>query len=95
MQHVHGISGGGLHLTLELFKLKAGLDLNHIPYKGGGPAVADTIAGQIQATFIGMRRLIAIRANRPHARAGRHVGETQRRIAGTCPRSANSVTTSW
>jgi tripartite-type tricarboxylate transporter receptor subunit TctC len=47
-------TGGGLHLTLELFKLKAGLDLNHIPYKGGGPAVADTIAGQIQATFIGM-----------------------------------------
>jgi tripartite-type tricarboxylate transporter receptor subunit TctC len=47
-------NGGGLHLTLELFKLKAGLDLNHIPYKGGGPALADTIAGQIQATFIGM-----------------------------------------
>jgi tripartite-type tricarboxylate transporter receptor subunit TctC len=47
-------SGGGLHLALELFKLKAGLDLNHIPYKGGGPALADTIAGQIQGTFIGM-----------------------------------------
>jgi tripartite-type tricarboxylate transporter receptor subunit TctC len=47
-------NGGGLHLTLELFKLKAGIDLNHIPYKGGGPAVADTIAGQIQGTFIGM-----------------------------------------
>jgi tripartite-type tricarboxylate transporter receptor subunit TctC len=47
-------NGGGLHLTLELFKLKAGLNLNHIPYKGGGPALADTIAGQIQALFIGM-----------------------------------------
>ncbi len=47
-------NGGGLHLTLELFKLKAGIDLNHIPYKGGGPALADTIAGQIQGTFIGM-----------------------------------------
>ncbi|HKA40673.1 MAG TPA: tripartite tricarboxylate transporter substrate binding protein [Burkholderiales bacterium] len=47
-------NGGGLHLTLELFKLKAGLNLNHIPYKGGGPALADTLAGQIQATFIGM-----------------------------------------
>ena len=47
-------NGGGLHLTLELFKLKAGLDLTHIPYKGGGPALADTLAGQIQATFIGM-----------------------------------------
>lgn len=47
-------NGGGLHLTLELFKLRAGLDLNHIPYKGGGPAVNDTVGGQIQATFIGM-----------------------------------------
>ena len=47
-------NGGGLHLTLELFKLNAGIDLNHIPYKGGGPAVVDTIAGQIQGTFIGM-----------------------------------------
>ena len=47
-------NGGGLHLTLELFKLRAGIDLNHIPYKGGGPAVNDTVAGQIQGTFIGM-----------------------------------------
>jgi tripartite-type tricarboxylate transporter receptor subunit TctC len=47
-------NGGGLHMALELFKLKAGLDLNHIPYKGGGPALADTVAGQIQGTFIGM-----------------------------------------
>jgi tripartite-type tricarboxylate transporter receptor subunit TctC len=47
-------NGGGLHITLELFKLKAGLDLNHIPYKGGGPALSDTVAGQIQGTFIGM-----------------------------------------
>ena len=47
-------NGGGLHLTLELFKLRAGVDLNHIPYKGGGPALNDTVGGQIQGTFIGM-----------------------------------------
>jgi tripartite-type tricarboxylate transporter receptor subunit TctC len=58
-------NGGGLHLTLELFKLKAGLELNHIPYKGGGPALADTLAGQIQATFIGMGgSLQYVQANR-------------------------------
>jgi len=47
-------NGGGLHLTLELFKVKAGINLNHIPYKGGVPALTDTMAGQIQATFIGL-----------------------------------------
>jgi tripartite-type tricarboxylate transporter receptor subunit TctC len=47
-------NGGGLHLTLELFKVKAGVNLNHIPYKGGVPALTDTMAGQIQATFIGL-----------------------------------------
>ena len=46
-------NGGGLHLTLELFKLKAGINLSHIPYKGGVPALTDTMAGQIQGTFIG------------------------------------------
>ena len=47
-------NGGGPHLTLELLKLKAGVNLNHIPYKGGFPAVADVMAGQIQATIIGL-----------------------------------------
>ena len=47
-------NGGGLHLTLELFKVKADINLNHIPYKGGVPALNDTIAGQIQGTFIGL-----------------------------------------
>jgi tripartite-type tricarboxylate transporter receptor subunit TctC len=44
-------NGSGSHLTGELFKLKAGVDLNHIPYKGSGPSTADVVAGQIQATF--------------------------------------------
>jgi tripartite-type tricarboxylate transporter receptor subunit TctC len=47
-------TGGGLHMTLELFRGRAGIDVNHVPYKGGGPAVNDTVAGQIQATFIGI-----------------------------------------
>jgi len=44
-------NGSGSHLTGELFKLKASVDLNHIPYKGSGPSTADVVAGQIQATF--------------------------------------------
>jgi tripartite-type tricarboxylate transporter receptor subunit TctC len=46
-------NGSGSHLVGELFKLKAGVNLNHIPYKGSGPSTADVMGGQIQATFAG------------------------------------------
>ena len=44
-------NGSGSHLIGELFKLKSGVNFNHVPYKGSGPATADVVAGQIQATF--------------------------------------------
>lgn len=44
-------TGGGNHLTGELFKLRTGINLNHVPYKGAGPAIAEVISGQIQAAF--------------------------------------------
>lgn len=43
--------GSPFHLAAELFKNQAGLFITHIPYKGGGPAVADTMGGQVQLTF--------------------------------------------
>src|SRR5215468_5388732 len=39
------------HLTAELFKQLSGTDIVHVPYKGGGPALTDVVAGQIQFTF--------------------------------------------
>ena len=36
---------GAQHLAAELFKLRTGTDIGHVPYKGGGPAVADVAAG--------------------------------------------------
>jgi tripartite-type tricarboxylate transporter receptor subunit TctC len=39
------------HLTAELFKQLSGTDIVHVPYKGGGPALTDVVAGQIQMTF--------------------------------------------
>jgi tripartite-type tricarboxylate transporter receptor subunit TctC len=39
------------HLTAELFKQLSGTDIVHVPYKGGGPALTDVVAGQIQLTF--------------------------------------------
>jgi len=50
----YGSAGRGstLHVAAELFKMLAGVDLVHVPYKGGGPAIADAIGGQVQAVFI-------------------------------------------
>jgi tripartite-type tricarboxylate transporter receptor subunit TctC len=45
-------SGTPGHIAAELLKLGAGIDLVHVPYKGGGPAVADTIAGQVPFLFL-------------------------------------------
>jgi tripartite-type tricarboxylate transporter receptor subunit TctC len=48
-----GIGSPG-HIAGELFKLKTGVDMVHVPYKGGGPAVTDTIGGQVQLLFVSM-----------------------------------------
>jgi tripartite-type tricarboxylate transporter receptor subunit TctC len=50
----YGSAGPGstLHVTAELFKIMTGVDLVHVPYRGGGPAIADAISGQVQAVFI-------------------------------------------
>jgi tripartite-type tricarboxylate transporter receptor subunit TctC len=46
-------NGSAPHLTGELFKMLAGVDMVHIPYRGGAPAMTDLIAGQVQVLFIG------------------------------------------
>jgi tripartite-type tricarboxylate transporter receptor subunit TctC len=44
--------GSASHLTMEMFKSAAGLDIVHIPYKGSAPAVTDLLAGNVQAAFL-------------------------------------------
>jgi tripartite-type tricarboxylate transporter receptor subunit TctC len=44
-------SGSTAHLTAELFKMKTGLKLVHIPYKGDAPAMADLLAGHVKIMF--------------------------------------------
>jgi tripartite-type tricarboxylate transporter receptor subunit TctC len=51
--------GGAPHLSGELFRLVAGIDLLHVPYKGSGPAVTDLVGGQVQIMFDGAPSLIA------------------------------------
>ena len=60
-----GTSG---HLALELFQIVANARFNHVPYKGGGPALTELLGGQVSALYS-----IALSAI-PHVRAGRLKG---------------------
>ncbi|MGA7489324.1 MAG: tripartite tricarboxylate transporter substrate binding protein [Xanthobacteraceae bacterium] len=44
-------TGTTIHLSAELFKRMAGVDMNHIPYRGSAPAVNDLVAGQVDLMF--------------------------------------------
>jgi tripartite-type tricarboxylate transporter receptor subunit TctC len=44
-------TGAVPHIAGELFKMMAGIDMIHVPYRGGGPAITDLIAGQVQVYF--------------------------------------------
>jgi len=65
-----GTSGTGSspHMTYELLRLRTGLALNHVPYKGGGPAIAEVVAGQIPLGLLGSPVSI------PHLKSGRMKG---------------------
>jgi tripartite-type tricarboxylate transporter receptor subunit TctC len=58
-------SGTPGHIAAELLKLRTGINIVHVPYKGGGPAVADTIAGQVPFLFLTAPAALS------HARSGR------------------------
>jgi tripartite-type tricarboxylate transporter receptor subunit TctC len=57
--------GTEFHLTGELFKQAAGVDILHVPYKGAAQAMTDLVAGQISMTFATMGALI------PNVKAGK------------------------
>ena len=65
MSYSSGGNGTPPHLAGELFKAIAGVDLLHVPYKGGGPAINDVAGGQVQAVFEGQVALL------PHLQSGR------------------------
>src|SRR5882672_5934994 len=57
--------GSSSHLAGELFRILAGADIVHVPYKGAGPAMVDVLSGQVQLYFATMP------AAMPHVKAGK------------------------
>ncbi|MCE2782336.1 Bug family tripartite tricarboxylate transporter substrate binding protein [Limnohabitans sp.] len=73
--------GSAQHMALESFKLAAGVDTIHIPYKGSGPMLADLIGGQIAYSFDTMT------AATPHVKSGkvRAIAQTRAKRASSYP----------
>ena len=63
-------NGSAQHLAGELFRQKAGIEMTHVPYKGGGPALNDVIGGQVPVFFANMASgLVQVKAGRLRALA--------------------------
>lgn len=58
-------TGTGTHISAELFKYMTGVDMVHIPYKGGAPAVTALLGGQVQLNFATIPSVL------PHVKAGK------------------------
>ena len=65
LSYASGGNGSSAHMSMELFKSMAGIDVQHIPYKGSSPALTDLIGGQV-AVFIGNMPPTV-----PHIKAGK------------------------
>jgi tripartite-type tricarboxylate transporter receptor subunit TctC len=58
-------NGSSAHLIAELFKMTAGVDLLHVPYKGAAPAVNDLVGGQVNVIFADVAAIL------PHVKSGK------------------------
>lgn len=65
LSYASGGAGAGAHLSGELFRYLAAVDVTHIPYKGNGPAITDLLGGQVSMLFD------TITTSIPHIRAGK------------------------
>ncbi len=74
-------AGGATHLGLELFKSMAKADIVHVPYKGGGPAMADLMSSMVDIYFGGLSTAL------PHVKAGklRALGQTGSKRSAAAP----------
>jgi tripartite-type tricarboxylate transporter receptor subunit TctC len=69
LAYASGGNGSQHHLTMEMLKQRAGINLLHVPYKGGAPAATATVAGETAAMWAGSSNAPQIRAGRLRALA--------------------------
>jgi len=69
LAYASGGNGSQHQLTMEMLKARAGIDLVHVPYRGGAPATTATMAGEVAAMFSGTSSAPQIRAGRLRALA--------------------------
>ena len=69
LQYASGGNGSQHHLTMERLKARAGINMIHIPYKGGAPATTATVAGEVAVMMSGTSTAPQIRAGRLRALA--------------------------
>jgi len=65
IQYASAGVGGSLHLGMELFRMQAGIELLHVPFRGAGPAAIDVVAGNTKAVMSSTSTLS------PHVRSGK------------------------
>ena len=83
LSYASGGSGSAAHLAMELLKASAGIDLVHVPYKGGGPAMNDLLGGQVSLLFTSIYSVM------PHVKSGRL------RALGVASSTRARVTPEW
>jgi tripartite-type tricarboxylate transporter receptor subunit TctC len=69
LHYASGGNGSQHQLTMEMLKQRAGIDLVHVPYRGGSPATMATVSGEVEAMFAGTSTAPQIKAGRLRALA--------------------------
>ena len=83
-------SGTSIHLSGELFKAMAGVQMTHVPYKGSAPALQDLIGGQVQLMFDNLPSSLRADQGRQAARARGHQPSTRAAALPDVPTVAES-----
>jgi tripartite-type tricarboxylate transporter receptor subunit TctC len=74
-------NGSPHHLAMEMFKVRTGTFITHIPYRGAAPAMADVMGGQVPCMFLDLASGLSIMQSQQGARAGHRLGRAQQAAA--------------